>query len=239
MATFVLVHGGGSGGWIWRRMLPYLRGAGHEVHTPTLTGSGERAHLLRPDTDLETHIEDVLAVLKWEDLNGVILVGHSYGGMVITGVADRAPGRIRRLVYLDAAHPKAGESLVDLTPEMMAMAKNDLRTLNGTEVVLGPDTEAVRMVGSKDPGIAAWEGAHRTPFPWKAFTQQLHLSNEAAVMRIPRASINCTATLRMRPKDKLQRALEADHLWEIDTTHDLMVTEPKAVSDMLLSLAEL
>jgi pimeloyl-ACP methyl ester carboxylesterase len=233
----VLVHGGGSGGWVWRRLAPYLQARGHAVLTPTMTGSGERSHLLREDTDLDTHIEDIVAVLKWEDLTDVILVGHSYGGMVITGVADRALDRIGQLVYLDAAHPQDGESLVDLTPGIMALAKQDLRKINGADVVLGPGTHAVSMVSSTDQEIAAWEAAHRTPFPWKAFTQKLRLGNEAAVRKIPRTSINCTPTLRMRPADKLQRAFDADRVWEIDTTHDLMVTKPQEVAEMLLRLA--
>jgi pimeloyl-ACP methyl ester carboxylesterase len=233
----VLVHGGGSGGWIWRRLVPHLQAAGHVVHTPTMTGSGERSHLLREDTDLDTHIKDIVAVMKWEVLANVILVGHSYGGMVITGVADRALDRVGQLVYLDAAHPHDGESLVDLTPEIMAMAKQDLRKINGAEVVLGAGTHAVSMVSSQDADIFAWEQSHRTPFPWKAFTQKLRLANEAAVRKIPRTSINCTPTLRMRPKDKLDRAFDAERVWEIDTTHDLMVTKPREVAEMLLRLA--
>ena len=103
MATYVLVHGGGHGGWCYQRVAPILRSSGHDVYTPTMTGLGERAHLLDDRVDLNLHIEDVAAVLHYEDLREVILVGHSYGGMVITGVADRVVGRIGRLVYLDAA----------------------------------------------------------------------------------------------------------------------------------------
>src|SRR5215469_7235356 len=101
-ATFVLVHGGSHGGWCWQRVAKRLRSAGHDVYTPTLTGLGERSHLLRPDIDLDLQIEDVVQVLKYEDLHDVILAGHSYGGMVITGVADRALDRIAWLVFLDA-----------------------------------------------------------------------------------------------------------------------------------------
>src|ERR1700756_204560 len=99
MATFVLVHGGGHGGWCYRKVARLLREAGHEVFTPTLTGLAERSHLVSPSTDLETHIADIVNLLAWEDLQDIILVGHSYGGMVITGVADRAADRIAELVY--------------------------------------------------------------------------------------------------------------------------------------------
>jgi pimeloyl-ACP methyl ester carboxylesterase len=238
MATYVLVHGGGGGGWIWGRMAPLLRAAGHEVHTPTLTGVGERAHLLRPDTDLETHIADIVSVLTYEDLRNVILVGHSYGGMVITGVADRASDRVGQLVFLDAAIPRDGESLVDLSPELMALARRDARVENGVEVVLGPDTEATREVGSQDAEIRAWKAGRQTPHPWITFAQPLRLSNEAELARIPRTNINCTWTLKMRPKELVGRALTADRVFEIDTTHDLMVTEPARVAEMLLSLAD-
>jgi pimeloyl-ACP methyl ester carboxylesterase len=237
MATYVLVHGGGSGGWVWGRMAPLLRAAGHEVYTPTLTGVGERAHLLSPQVNLETHIADILGVLIWEDLRDVILVGHSYGGMVITGVADRAPERIGQLVYLDAAIPRDGESLVDLSPELMELARRDARVENGVEVVLGPDTEAARTIGSQDADLKAWKGRRQTPHPWVTFAEPLRLTNPAALARIPRSNINCTSTLRLRPKDKLERALSADRVFEIDTTHDLMVTEPERTAEMLLSLA--
>src|SRR5687768_18076653 len=116
MATFVLVHGAFVGGWCWRWVAPYLRGAGHDVYCPTLTGSGERVHLASPRVDLATHVEDVVNVLHYEDLRGVVLVGHSYGGMVITGAAERVSERLARLVYLDAFVPQDGQALADLLP---------------------------------------------------------------------------------------------------------------------------
>src|ERR1700739_3439295 len=112
MATYVLLHGGGMGGWIWKYMAPLLRNAGHEVFTPTYTGFGERIHLLSKDIDGETHVTDVVNVLKYEDLNDVILVGHSYSGTVLPGVALQAGERIRRYVYIDAILAKAGETIV-------------------------------------------------------------------------------------------------------------------------------
>lgn len=102
MATYVLVHGAWHGGWCWQRVTPLLRAAGHEVFTLTLTGLGERSHLANPEIDLNTHIQDVVNVLEYEDLRKVILVGHSYGGMVITGVTDRAAERLAHVVYLVA-----------------------------------------------------------------------------------------------------------------------------------------
>src|SRR3712207_5559246 len=116
MATFVIVHGAWSGSHAWRWVRTLLRAAGHDVVTPCLTGLGERAHLAARSTDLDTHVVDVAGVLHYEDLSGVVLVGHSYGGMVITGVADRVPERLAQLVYLDADVPLEGESDLNLVP---------------------------------------------------------------------------------------------------------------------------
>jgi pimeloyl-ACP methyl ester carboxylesterase len=239
-ATFVLVHGGSAGGWNYKLMAPYLREAGHTVYTPTLTGAGERFHLLTADTGLSTHIEDVISVLKWEDLAGVILVGHSYGGMVITGVADRVPERLSQMVYLDAAHPKNGESLVDVAPAAMAGAKRGLRKLNGVEVVAsgregGPmvTVEEARARGN----IRLWQSSHTTPWPWKAFSEKIVLKDEAAIRKIPRTNINCKNNQGAAGPGNRQR--DADRVWEIDTDHDLFVQKPREVADMLLKLTEL
>ena len=121
MATFVLVHGGWDGGWAWRAVAQALRTAGHDVFTPTLTGSGERVHLASPDVGLPTYILDVSNVLRYEDLHDVIVVGSSYGGMVITGVAEAVPERLSQLIYLDGFVPQDGESVADLIgPEFTA-----------------------------------------------------------------------------------------------------------------------
>ena len=116
MATFVLVHGAWSGALIWRPIAQALRRAGHEVYTPTLTGIGERRHLLSREIDLGTHIRDVLGVIDYEDLTDIVLVGHSYGGMVVTGVADAVPEKIASLIYLDAFVPEDGQSLFGMLP---------------------------------------------------------------------------------------------------------------------------
>jgi len=121
MATYVLCHGAHGGGWQWRTTADLLRSQGHVVFTPTLTGLGERVHLLQPDISLETHITDIVNVFGYEQLEQVILVGHSYGGVVITGVADRIPERIAQLVYLDALVPHDGQSIATmLAPEVLA-----------------------------------------------------------------------------------------------------------------------
>ena len=116
MATFVLVHGAWTGGLIWRPIAKALRSASHEVYTPTLTGIGERRHLLSREVTLATHIQDVLGLLDYEDLSDIVLVGHSYGGMVVTGVADALPHKIASLVYLDAFVPENGQSLFSMVP---------------------------------------------------------------------------------------------------------------------------
>ncbi len=114
MSTFLLCQGGWRGGWYWKRVAKILRAAGHQVLTPSYTGLGERAHLLTPEVDLETHIADILGIIRCEELENFILVGHSYGGMVITGVADRAFEKISSLIYLDAGLPRDGQSMTDL-----------------------------------------------------------------------------------------------------------------------------
>src|ERR1700690_1514418 len=116
MATFVLVHGSFHGGWCWQNVARLLRPSGHEVYAPTLTGLGERSHLATPKTGLELHIQDILQVLEYEDLHDVVLVGHSYAGLIITSVAEQVPQRVARLIYLDAFIPHEGKSAFDLMP---------------------------------------------------------------------------------------------------------------------------
>ena len=112
--TFVLVHGATAGGWEWKSTGKFLTDDGHTVYRATLTGLGEREHLNSPDIDLQTHINDVVNLILYEDLHDVVLTGHSYGGMVVTGVMDRIPERIRHVVFLDAAVPRDGQSIWDL-----------------------------------------------------------------------------------------------------------------------------
>ncbi len=137
MATFLVAHGAWSSGWAWKKMRPLLRERGHELFTPSYTGLGERAHLATPEVGLETHIQDVLNVLFYEDLNDVVLIGHSYGGMVVTGVADRVPERIRHLVFIDALLPDDGESLVTASrgSALEAFARRSVDSARGGFIV--------------------------------------------------------------------------------------------------------
>ena len=238
MATYVLVHGGGHGGWCYQRVARMLRSAGHDVYTPTLTGLGERAHLVSPRVDLDMHIRDVTAVLHHEDLREVILVGHSYGGMVITGVADRAADRVGRIVYLDAANPVNGQSLVDVSGPIIEAVRPFGKTVDGVELVLLPSPDAGLMYGVTDPGDLAWMAERLTGHPWKCFAQPLTLTNEAALWAIPQYHIVCTSTLATRDPALMEKARAAGRLWDIDPGHDLMITEPRAVADALLQVAD-
>jgi pimeloyl-ACP methyl ester carboxylesterase len=237
MATYVLVHGGGHGGWCYQRVARLLRTAGHEVYAPTLTGLGERSHLLSPQVDLDRHIEDIAAVLRYEDLREVILVGHSYGGMVITGAADRAADRVGRLVFLDAANPLNGQSLVDVSGPIIEAVRPFGQVVDGVELVLLPSPEAGLMYGVTDPADLAWMAERLTGHPWKCFEQPLKLTNEAAFQAIPQYHIVCTSTLATRDPQLMGQARAAGRLWDIDTGHDLMITEPQAVADALLEVA--
>jgi pimeloyl-ACP methyl ester carboxylesterase len=238
LATYVLVHGGAHGGWCYQPVARILRQAGHDVHTPTLTGLGERSHLLTPGIDLDTHINDVVQVLTYEDLNEVILVGHSYGGMVITGVADRVADRIGHLVYLDAATPANGESLADISATLAATARDNARVVDGVELTLFPGTEPIPHYGVTDPDAIAWMTPRLTPHPVRCFTTPLRLTNETALWDIPQTHIVCTATLPHRDPARMAKASTAGRLWDIDTGHDLMITEPKAVADLLLRVLQ-
>jgi pimeloyl-ACP methyl ester carboxylesterase len=236
MATYVLVHGGGHGGWCYRDVAAILRSSGHSVHTPTMTGVGERAHLVSPDVDLDVHIRDIANVFFYEDLRDVILVGHSYGGMVITGTADRVAERVGALVYLDAANPVNGQSLVDVAGPVIEMTRPLGQIVNGTELVLLPAPGAGAFYGVTDPDRLAWMDERLTGHPWKSFEQPLQLANEEALWAIPQYHVVCTSTLATRDHDLMDRARSEGRLWDIDTGHDLMITEPQQVADALLEI---
>jgi len=238
MATYILVHGGGHGGWCFRRVAQRLRAAGHDVHAPTMTGLGERSHLLDSRVDLSLHIQDIVSVLHYEDVLDAILVGHSYGGMVITGVADRSAERVGKLVYLDAANPTNGESLVDVAGPTLELARPAGTTVDGMELVLLPSADAGMFYGVNDPGDLAWMADRLTPHPWKCFEEKLVFLHEADYSQIPQYHVVCTSTLATRDEALMEEARLAGRLWDIDTGHDLMITEPEKVTEALLAVAE-
>lgn len=230
MATFLIAHGAWSAGWAWKKMRPLMRARGHEIFTPTYTGVGERAHLAHQDIDLETHIADVLGVLEFEDLRNVILVGHSYGGMVATGVADRASERIAQLVYLDAFAPRNGQSLLDLQTEEARQRVRDGTAREGGGWRIPPNPAPP----DTSPEDLAWVNAHRVPQPIKCFEQKIRLTG--AVDKLPRTYIYCKIS---RPGDVFRQFRDrasTEKGWkciDIDASHSPNVTAPEALAKIL------
>ena len=167
----------------------------------------------------------------------MILVGHSYGGMVITGAADRAADRVGRLVYLDAAKPVNGQSLVDVSGPIINAVRPMGQVVDGIELVLLPGPDAGLLYGVTDPADLAWMAERLTAHPWKCFEQPLELTNEEALWAIPQYHIVCTSTLATRDAGLMDRARAEGRLWDIDTGHDLMITEPERTADALLQVA--
>lgn len=173
MATFVLVHGAWHGGWCWKRVRPLLQARGHEVFTPTLTGLGERAHLLSRDVNLETHIADVVNLIRYEELTDVVLCGHSYGGWVIAGAADRIVDRIGGLVYLDAFVPENGQSVHDALAPAMREAQLSAAREHGDGWKVPPLSAEYLHVNEND---REWVNRQCTPQPLAAFQQPIQLA---------------------------------------------------------------
>jgi pimeloyl-ACP methyl ester carboxylesterase len=236
MATFVIVHGAWGGAWSWNKFVaPMLREAGHTVFAVTLTGLGERTHLASPEISLDTHVEDVANVLFYEDLTNVILVGHSYGGNVITGVADRVPERLQQLVYLDAATPADGQSSADSFPGRRQQLEEQARqTGDGWKLEPG-------AVPSDQPAeITEWAIPRRSPMPIKTMTAPLRLTRGET--RLPRAFVYCTIGKEPgSPQSARAERIRDDPQWgffELDTGHNLHYTAPKETVAILLELAK-
>ncbi|MGI5488277.1 alpha/beta hydrolase [Microtetraspora malaysiensis] len=233
MSTFVLVHGAWHGGWCWDRVAPLLRAAGHEVHTPTLTGLSERSHLLSPLVGLDTHVEDVVRLLDTLQLTDVVLVGHSYAGQVITGVADRRPAAIATRVHLDAFVGADGEAARDLLPEKVAH--------HWAESAAGPGlgwlvpVRSLSVLGVTEQADVDWLTPRLTPHPWKTYTDPLRLTG--AVDGVPAAFVECVSWMRVF-QGQAERARRLG--WpvrELDTGHEAMVTAPEELAGVLMELA--
>lgn len=236
MSTIVLVHGGRLGGWCWRDVRPPLQAAGHVVVTPTLTGVGERAHLARPDVDLETHIRDIVATLEFEDLSDVTLVGHSYAGVVITGAAELVHERIRQLVYLDAIVPRAGDSAFSANSIGVQERMLELAQAKG-DGWLVPPPEAEKVLGNDDPAFA-WAAERITGQPLATYLQPIASVERAATL--PRAYLRCAEEGNLFPARFADEA-RADPAWvcrDLPCGHNGMILTPHIVADALLELVE-
>ncbi|MCX7962501.1 MAG: alpha/beta fold hydrolase [Burkholderiales bacterium] len=235
-ATFVLVHGAWHGGWCWRRVAERLAAAGHRAYCPTLTGLGERAHLLSRAVDLDTHVADIVGVLEAEELDDVVLVGHSYGGIVASGVAARATSRIRRLVFLDAALVEDGERWSQILPPETAAARRKAAIDSSGGVSIPPPDPAA--FGLADPRDLAWVGRRLTPHPFATFDQTVRWGGPIGA-GLPKVYLDC--------RDPVYPALEAVKAryrgrpgWTFETLaagHDAMVGAPDETARRLLAYA--
>jgi pimeloyl-ACP methyl ester carboxylesterase len=236
MATFVIVHGGWGGGWEWTPVARLLRERGHEVFTPTLTGLGERAHL-RTDVGLSDHITDVTAVFRFEELRDVVLCGHSYGGMVVSGVADRLPDAVRQIVYLDAFVPRHAESIVDLVSEEFRRFILELQHAGSATM---PVPEEMMPPKGLIPEETRTRYVERLlPHPLRTSTEPISLSG--AVERLPRAFVRCTGGEHTDPEPEMARYAERARAdgWpyrEIPTPHDLHLYDPEGTAGILHDL---
>ena len=234
--TYVLLHGAWHGGWCWRPVADALRARGHRVFTPTQTGLGERSHLLSRDITLDTFVADLAGVFESEDLTDVILVGHSFGGLAISGVADRMPERILHLVYLDSLLLEGGQSPFGVLPAEVVAARRKLVAEQGAGVAIPPPPPTAFGIPEGHPA-AAWVRRHLTPHPAGTYESPLRLNNPVGNGR-PRTYIACT-----RPS---YAALDGSRQWvkrqqgwawqEIATGHDAMVTAPDELTRMLAAI---
>ena len=230
--TFLVCHGAWSAGWAWKKMHPLMSKAGHRLMTPTYTGLGERAHLANRSIDLETHIEDMLNVIKYEDLRDIVLIGHSYGGMVATGVTDRVRDRITQLIYIDAFVPEDGQSLLDINEAGRARMQELAKTGDGWRVPPSPTPP------DTSPADVEWLSERRVHMPVKCFETRLKLHSGA--LTLPRSYIYAT---RITPADTFgpfAKRAKNDPAWryfEIDASHAPNVTAPEALMALLEKIA--
>ena len=234
--TFVLVPGAYHGGWCFRRVAEQLRSRGHTVHSLTLTGLGDRAHLADRVIDVDLHVSDVASVLDAEELEDVVLVGHSYGGFVIRGVAERRASKLRALVYLDALVPVDGETLLDhLGADFAAKIREGGRLHGDRYLVPVPPAEFFGL----GPEHASWVMRHLTPQPFSTGTQPMHLADDDP--RIARSYIHCDSPC-MEHTVRSKTRVRGEPGWThrtLPTGHESFVTMPGALTHVLEELAEL
>lgn len=229
--TFVLLHGAWHGGWCWQRVAEALRARGHRVSAPTLTGLGERSHLMSPDIDLALMTTDLVNHLEWEDLADVVLVGHSFAGNAISGAAELVPERIRRLVYLDAMVPVSGRTPFDGLPEDVIAAR--VRQAEESSGGLSIPPPPAAAFGVTDPADAEWLERRLTPHPLRSFMTAQSF-RAAPGNGLPAEYVLCNDPVYGPLESARSRARELG--WpvrEIAAGHDAMVTAPAALTDLL------
>jgi pimeloyl-ACP methyl ester carboxylesterase len=226
VAVVVLAHGAWSSAWAWKKVRPLMAAAGHQFFAPSYTGLGERAHLASQSNDLETHIQDVLGVLVFEDLRNVVLIGHSYGGIVATGVADRARDRVAQLIYLDAFVPEDGQSLVDLTPSERERHLSSVKAGDGWRVAPNPTPP------DTSPEDLEWVSKFRVPQSVKCFVEPLRLQ---APLTLPRVYIHCTRYADKKPFAQFAERARRDGwpCYDLDASHSPNVTAPMELMRVL------
>jgi pimeloyl-ACP methyl ester carboxylesterase len=235
MSTFVLVHGAFHGGWCWKRVADRLRAKGHDVFTPSLSGLAEHAHRLSADIGNDVHVEDVTRLMEWHDLSDVVLAGHSYGGLVVSGTAGgRARERLRHLVILDGAAPRPGESMLDLAaPPVREMFKSGVKD----GLMAKPTMTAMGVV---DPADAAWVEPKLTPHPFKTFETPVQFDANR-LKGLKKTYIRCAGANGERPiSPSAERCKSAPGEWtykELPTGHDAMVTMPDQLAEMFMEAA--
>lgn len=241
LPPYVLVHGGRHGGWCWKRVAPGLRAAGHEVYTITLTGLGERAHLLSPSIGLDTHIEDVVGVFDFEEIEDAVLVAHSYGGAVVSGAMEKLHERVRSLVFVDAHMPIEGQSVFDLIGAQRAAAMRAMVKEKGDGWYV-PLTDA-SWWGLTDPDDVAWVNGKVTPQPVRTY-EDAAPSTERALAH-PCTFIECASELRWPPSEEIlwqrQRCQTTPGMRyrRLEGSHDAMVSEPVELLQLLLEASDL
>ncbi len=237
MATFVLVHGTGYGGWVWQKLTALLRCRGHEVYAPTLTGLSDRNHLLNCEVNLTTHITDIANLVFYEDLSNVILIGNSYAGMVITGVASKMPERLKLLVYLYAYIPDDGQSEADLLPAEIFATRQAEAAKRGGLIQSPPPVS----FGITDPVLEEWIKTRMTPHPLDTYTEPVS-SGDARSAAIPRIFIHCTGNPDTTPDPFAPSAAKArSRGWKVnnmETGHLAMLTAPQQLAAILFQVLE-
>jgi pimeloyl-ACP methyl ester carboxylesterase len=220
VSTFVLVAGAWQGGWSWGRVIPRLRACGHAVHAPTLTGLGERAHLLSPEVSLSTHIEDVLGLLVNEQLKDITLVGHSYGGQVIAGVASRRPDLLARLIYLDAFLPDDGQSATEEQPPQIAHHYAESVRERGFGWLIPP--RGLEVLGVTEPADVDWLTQLMVPHPYRTFNEPAQVTPES--LTIASAYIECVDWMRVFRPQREKAEARGWPVSELSTGHQAMTT---------------